>query len=226
MEPTDFSCFYSMLREAFHWTWRAPGGGKMGACWDPLPVAVCPVKSWEMALTLPAGFGQGMLPEQRQELHPAAGCCPLRLLELTCMKCFPGNASRGDGPFSWMRQPRKCRLVVAARPVLPIAKIVGAGQLWCPLGVEHILAEGLAPGLWLLTPALVATLVGAAVASSWLVGSSNYGSRHLFGKDSAGVAKGLRSPGDSCLLWFGLCCSDVYPAQPRVWYVSTSTDVR
>lgn len=198
----------------------------MGACWDPLPVAVCPVKSWEMALTLPAGFGQGMLPEQRQELHPAAGCCPLRLLELTCMKCFPGNASRGDGPFSWMRQPRKCRLVVAARPVLPIAKIVGAGQLWCPLGVEHILAEGLAPGLWLLTPALVATLVGAAVASSWLVGSSNYGSRHLFGKDSAGVAKGLRSPGDSCLLWFGLCCSDVYPAQPRVWHVSTSTDVR
>lgn len=98
------------------------------------------------------------------------------------------------------------------------------GWLWHPLGVEHILAESSAPGLWSLTPAVVATLPGAAVASSSLFGFSNYGSRHLSGEDSVGVAKGLRLPGDSCLLWFGLCCSGVYPAQPMVWHMSVSTD--
>lgn len=52
-------------------------------------------------------------------------------------------------------------------------------------------------------PALVATLPGAALASSSLLGFSNYGSRHLFGEDLLGVAKGSRGQ-LSPLVWFVL----------------------
>lgn len=54
-----------------------------------------------------------------------------------------------------------------------------------------------------LLPALVTTLSSAAMASSCLLGFSNYGSWHLSGGNSVGVTKGLCLPGDRCLLWFG-----------------------
>ena len=134
MESIDFSCFCSMLREPFHWTWRTPGGGKMGARRHLLPTAAYPVKPWVPALTLPVGSGQGPLPEQRQVLHPAASSW-LPSLEITAVnlhEVFLGNAPCGDGPFSCTRQPRKCRLVVAAWPILPIAKIVDT-EFWAAL---------------------------------------------------------------------------------------------
>lgn len=37
MESIDFSCFCGVLQEHIHWTWRTPGGGKMGARRGPAP---------------------------------------------------------------------------------------------------------------------------------------------------------------------------------------------
>jgi len=187
----------------------------MGACREPLSTAMYPAEPWAPALTLPAGSGQ-----QRQMLHPAASCRPLRWLELTCVKCFLGNAPHGDGPGSCMRQPRKCRSVVAVWPILPVAKIVdgwvlggsGALSVWSTSRQRARLQVcGHSRPLW--WPPF-------SVASSCPPGFSNNGSRRLnWG------CRGLRSPGFSCLLWFGLCCSEVYPPRPAVWHASASTNM-
>lgn len=56
MESIDFSCFCSMLREHFHWTWRTPGGGKMDAPRGLLPVATYSTKA-------SADFASGVRPK-------------------------------------------------------------------------------------------------------------------------------------------------------------------
>lgn len=81
---------------------RMPGGGKMGVNWDAFSMAAFHVNLWLLALTSPVRSIQGL---------PS-----LEIAGVNLHKMFSGK----DG------QPWKCKLVVAAWPVLPMGKSVDA----------------------------------------------------------------------------------------------------
>lgn len=207
MDFIDSSCFCSILGEPFHWTWRTPGGGKMGVHWDTFTMAAFHKKQWVLALTSPVRSIQGL---------PS-----LKITGVNLHKVFSGK----DSPFSCISsQPWKCKLVVTAWPVLPMGKTEDAefraalvpsccgahldrvySHCTCAGGHPLHCSHGQQLSAWLLELCTMTPFKG--------------GFSH-----SVEVVKDSCSPGDSCLLWFGLCCPDVYPAWPTFWHMSMSTD--
>lgn len=141
------------------------------------------------------------------------------------MKCSLGNAPHGDGPVSCRGPLRKCSLVVAAHPVLPIAEMVDA-EFWGSSSALSVRSTS-----WQRAPLLVC---GHSCLPWWpplpvqpwpaalCLLSQTMGHDTSLGKICLGSQ---REAGDSCLLWFGLCCSDVYPVWPTVWYMIVSTNM-
>lgn len=85
MDFIDSSCFCSILWEPFHWTWRMPGGGKMGVHWDAFTMATFHVKLWVLALTSPVRSIQGL---------PS-----LEITGVNLHKVFSGKCSLWRWPF-------------------------------------------------------------------------------------------------------------------------------
>lgn len=177
-----------------------------------LPVATYSMNPWVLALTLPAGSSQGPLPKQITGINLREVCFwEMHHMEVALLVVRGSQGSPGwslqPGLFSplqklctlsvWSTSRRRARLLVCGHWHLP---------WWPPFLVQ----------LW---PAALCSVSQTCSVSPTMDRDTFLGKIHL------GSQRLCAHHGWSCLLWFGLCCADVYPARPVVWHRGTSTDV-
>lgn len=161
MDFIDPSCFCSFLGEPFHWTWRTPGGGKMGVPWDTFTMAAFHGKQWVLALASPVRSIQGL---------PSLEITGVNLHKVFSGKDTLSVASASHGNASWLLQPDLS---------FPWGKLwmLSSGQLWCLLVVKHILTEFMVTVAAWWPPSPVEPWPAAVCLASWTMDHDTFSGR-------------------------------------------------